>query len=113
MYKSSQPLLIQPLTFNDIDGITGNGISSDIDVSIANQITDKPIPDSGRVKRSPYEYGYNYYGPRGYGSGYGYGTRYGGCYNCYRPGRTLARGLFLGGAAFTGGFIGSRLGRGK
>ena len=74
-----------------------------------------------RVKRGsyypyqPYGYQYSYSTGRGYGSGYGYGTRYGGydgCYNCYypRPGRRLRAGLLIGGAAFTGGLLGSRLG---
>ena len=67
----------------------------------------------GRFKRSPYyNYGYSYYGRRGYGRGYGYGSRYGGCYNCgYRPGRALGAALLVGGAAFTGGYIGSRIGK--
>ena len=68
----------------------------------------------GRFKRSPYyNYGYSYYGRRGYGRGYGYGSRYGGgCYNCgYRPGRAVGAALLVGGAAFTGGFIGSRIGK--
>ena len=74
-----------------------------------------------RVKRGsyypyrPYGYEYSYSTGRGYGSGYGYGTRYGGyggCYNCYypRPGRRLGAALLVGGAAFTGGLLGSRIG---
>ena len=74
-----------------------------------------------RVKRGsyypyqPYGYQYSYSTGRGYGSGYGYGTRYGGydgCYNCYypRPGRRLRAGLLIGGAAFAGGLLGSRIG---
>ena len=108
--------MLQPLLFNDIDGPTHYGVSPDVDVHIRNQVIDEPKPHSQRFKRSPYRpygYGYSYYGPRGYGSGYGSGARYGSCYNCYRPGRALAAGLVVGGAAFTGGFIGSRLGRGK
>lgn len=74
-----------------------------------------------RVKRGsyypyqPYGYQYSYSTGRGYGSGYGSGTRYGGydgCYNCYypRPGRRLRAGLLIGGAAFAGGLLGSRIG---
>ena len=72
-----------------------------------------------RVKRGsyyPYQpYGYQYSYSTGRGSGYGYGTRYGGyggCYNCYypRPGRRLRAGLLIGGAAFAGGLLGSRIG---
>ena len=115
-YETSQPLFLQPLLFNDLDDATDYGISPDVDVHIKNQVVDELEPHSRRLKRSaysPYGYGYSYYGPRGYGSGYGSGASYGGgCYNCgYRPGRALRAGLVVGGAAFAGGFIGSRLGR--
>ena len=114
--KTSHPILLQPLLFNDLEGVTDYGVSPGVDVDTTNHVVDELQARSPRFKRSayqPYGYGYSYYGARGYGSGYGSGARYGGCYNCYPRRRPLAAALVVGGAAFTGGFIGSRLGRGK
>ena len=102
--KTSHPILLQPLLFNDLDGVTDNGLSPRVDGDTTNQVVDELQSRSPRFKRSaylPYGYGYSYYGARGYGSGYGSGVRYGGCYNCYPRPRPLARALLVGGAAFT------------
>ena len=63
---------------------------------------------NSRFKRSPTFYRYRYPYPYSYPS-YSYS-----CYNCYpprRPGRVAGAAVVVGGAAFTGGFIGGRLGR--
>ena len=101
-----------PLQLDIVDPLVHYRDGLNADPYITNNIT----PDEklhGRFKRSPYyNYGYSYYGRRGYGRGYGYGSRYGGCYNCgYRPGRAVGAALLVGGAAFTGGLIGSRIGK--
>ena len=63
---------------------------------------------NARFKRSPTFYRYRYPYPYSYPS-YSYS-----CYNCYpprRPARVAGAAVVVGGAAFTGGFIGGRLGR--
>ena len=68
-----------------------------------------------RVKRYSYYQPYGYSSYTSYNTGRYYGTGYG--YGGYghrrrpRPGRVLGAAVLVGGAAFTGGLIGSRLGR--